>query len=236
MKTTMFSSKERGEADFGWLKAKYSFSFNNFYSPDKIHFGKLRVLNDDIIEGGKGFAPHGHQNMEIISIVLKGALAHEDSTGSKGVIRPGEVQIMSAGSGINHSEKNHIKNGDTNLLQIWIFPKEQDIQPRYGQQYFDEHQRSNSWQPVISNLHQGSLNINQDAVLSLSNLDNGKSLDYKMNYEGNGVYLFLIDGDITLNKDIQLKTRDAIGIEKSSEFTLHANSESKILAIEVPMN
>jgi len=236
MKAQVFSSDDRGKADFGWLKANYSFSFNNYHNPDKIRFGKLRVLNDDVIEGGKGFSTHGHENMEIISIVLKGALAHEDSTGSKGVIRPGEVQIMSAGSGITHSEKNYIKNGETSLLQIWIFPKEQNITPVYGQQYFDEKNRVNRWEPVVSNLHPSTLNINQDAVLSLAKLEKGNSLTYTLNYENNGVFLFVIEGEINLENEIQLKTRDAVGIENENTFAIKAKIDSKLLAIEVPMN
>jgi len=235
MSIKLFPAKGRGSADYGWLKANYSFSFSNFYNADQVHFGKLRVLNDDYIAGGAGFATHPHENMEIITIPLKGALEHSDSTGGKGVIRPGEVQIMSAGTGVEHSEKNYIKNGETNVLQLWIFPKEQNIEPRYAQQYFEEQQRMNTWQPVVSNKHPGALNINQDAVLSLSHLQQGKSVDYKLHFQGNGVYLFVIDGDITI-EGTRFKKRDAAGIDHFNEFEVSANSDSKLLAIEVPMN
>ncbi len=234
MNTSIFKSTERGKADYGWLKANYSFSFSNYYNPNQIQFGKLRVLNDDTIQGGMGFAKHPHANMEIITIPLSGAIAHEDSTGGKKVIRPGEVQVMSAGTGIEHSEKNAISNGETNLLQIWIFPKEQNISPRYDQQYFEEQQRKNTWQPIVSNLHPGALSINQDAVLSLANLEEGNQLTYTTHYPDHGVYLFVIDGEIRVENE-ELKKRDALGITDAKEFTIHSKSNAKILSIEVPM-
>lgn len=234
MITNVIKSSTRGSADYGWLKANYSFSFSNYYNPDQVHFGKLRVLNDDIIAAGRGFSTHPHADMEIITIPLKGALAHEDSTGSKGVIRPGEVQIMSAGTGIEHSEKNAIKNGETNILQIWIFPKLLQIKPRYAQQYFEEQQRINQWQPVVSNLHPGALDINQDAVISLAKLDPDQQLDYSIHFSGNGVFLFVIDGEVEVDGQI-LKTRDAITLENTTGFKVISKYSSQLLSIEVPM-
>ncbi|MBX2844660.1 MAG: pirin family protein [Saprospiraceae bacterium] len=235
MKTTFYSADSRGKMDFGWLKANYSFSFANYYNPERIHFGKLRVLNDDSIAGGMGFGKHPHENMEIITIPLKGSLKHKDSTGNSGIIGPNEVQIMSAGKGIEHSEMNHLKNDVTKLLQIWIFPKEYDIEPRYEQQYFEPEHRKNTWQPVVSNRHMGAMNINQDAVLSLTTLEKGKSLDYTINYEGNGVFFYVINGKVNLNGEL-LAERDAMGVEEIENTTFTAEEDTYLLAIEVPMN
>ncbi len=234
MVTSIIRSRDRGSGHYGWLQAKYSFSFGQYYNAQRIHFGKLRVLNDDIIEANRGFALHGHANMEIITIPLKGAIKHEDSTGAKGIIRPGEVQIMSAGLGIEHSEKNAIKNDDTQLFQIWIFPKTQNTTPQYHQQSFNEQLRQNQWQYIVSNKHQAALPINQDAVLSLAHLDDNKTLDYTLNYEGNGLYLMVIDGTILINGE-QLGRRDAIEITDFETISLEARKAAKLLAIEVPM-
>lgn len=234
MKTTNYPSNERGTADFGWLKTNYSFSFSNYFNPDQVRFGKLRVLNDDIIAAGAGFATHPHANMEIITIPLKGAIEHKDSTGQSGIIRPNEIQLMSAGIGIEHSEKNYIKNGESQVLQIWIFPNKDNVLPKYQQQYFDPNQRVNQWQYIVSNKHLGALDIYQDAVLARTTLTAGNTIDYKMNYEGNGAFLFLIDGEISIDNKTLIK-RDAISIEESDNFTLKANLNSELLLIEVPM-
>lgn len=235
MKIKKFASEDRGSADYGWLKANYSFSFARYHNPKRTHFGKLRVLNDDFIEGGAGFPTHPHDNMEIITIALKGALAHEDSSGGKGVIRPNEVQVMSAGTGVEHSEFNHLKNAETNILQIWIFPDEQNVQPRYDQQYFDEHQRVNQWQYLVSNEFPGAMRIHQNATISRAKLEKNEELEYELVQQGNGVYLFLIDGEIKIN-DEQIKKRDAVGIEQIDTFTVEAKDDSDVLCIEVPMN
>lgn len=234
MKTTNYPSSERGSADFGWLKANYSFSFSNYFNPKNVRFGKLRVLNDDIIAAGAGFATHPHANMEIITIPLKGAIEHKDSTGQSGVIRPNEIQRMSAGIGIEHSEKNYIKNGESHALQIWIFPNQDNVNPIYQQQYFDPNQRINQWQYIVSNKHLGALDIYQNAVLARTTLQKGNAIDYKTHYEGNGVFLFVIDGEISINNQI-LMQRDALGIEETNNFTLRANKNSELLLIEVPM-
>ena len=234
MNTTTFPAKQRGSADFGWLKANYSFSFARYYNPENTHFGKLRVLNDDVIQGGAGFATHPHANMEIITIPLKGALAHEDSTGASGTIRPNEVQIMSAGTGIEHSEKNALVNAETNLLQIWIIPNEANVEPRYNQQYFDESQRVNQWQIVVSNIHPGAMRIHQDAVLSRLILEEGRTISYKMHFKENGIFLFVISGELSINQ-LLLQQRDAVGIQDVEEFNLKANKKSELIAIEVPM-
>lgn len=235
MKITKFASEDRGSADFGWLKAKYSFSFARYYNPNKTHFGALRVLNDDIIEGGAGFPTHPHANMEIITIPLQGALAHSDSTGGKGVIRSSEVQIMSAGTGVEHAEYNYIKNAPTNILQIWVFPDKNNVEPRYAQQSFDEHQRLNKWQFLVSNKHPAAMRIHQNAVIARTNLSKGKSLSYQLQYKNNGVFCFVIDGVIKIN-DETIEKRDAIGIEKIDTFALQSQKDSDVLVIEVPMN
>lgn len=235
MKTTFYSASSRGKADHGWLKANFSFSFANYYNPERIHFGKLRVLNDDIIAPNMGFGTHPHENMEIITIPLKGALKHKDSTGTEGVIRPNEVQIMSAGTGIEHSEHNYLKDGNTNVLQLWIFPKEYNIEPRYDQQYFEPLQRENTWQPIVSNKHMGAMNINQDAVLSLTTLKKGKTIEYRSNYADNGVYFYVITGKVVADGQV-LGQRDAFGVEEFESISFVAEEDTYMLAVEVPMN
>ena len=187
MKTVIHKAESRGTADHGWLKSWHSFSFADYYDPDRIHFGALRVLNDDIIHGGKGFGTHAHQNMEIITIPLEGALRHRDSMGHEKVIQKGEVQIMSAGTGVQHSEFNDSPTVAVNLLQIWILPKEMNIKPRYDQKVFSLSDRANKFQTVVSPSGQeGSVAINQDAYFSLVDLKKGKSLRYDRKTAGNG--------------------------------------------------
>jgi redox-sensitive bicupin YhaK (pirin superfamily) len=210
MQTKIQRAEERGKADFGWLNSHHSFSFGQWYDPSKIHFGALRVLNDDIVTGGKGFGTHPHDNMEIVSIPLKGALAHKDSTGTDGIIRTGDVQIMSAGTGIRHSEYNASQDDDVNFLQVWIIPKKQNIQPRYEQKTFASDDRKNKWQVVVSpDKDAASVWINQDAVFSLAHIDG--TITYKNKFKENGVYLFALEGEVTVNNEV-LKKRDAIEI------------------------
>lgn len=235
MKTKIQKADSRGYADHGWLKARHSFSFANYYNPEKTRFGLLRVLNDDIVEPGMGFGTHPHDNMEIVTIPLKGELAHKDSTGNKEVIRANEVQIMSAGSGLTHSEFNNSKTDLINLLQIWVFPKERDIEPRYEQKVFDPKNRENKFQTVVSpDRKDGALWINQDAYFSLGNFDSEKNITYKINKKGNGVYLFLIEGELEINGE-KLERRDAVEIEEASEIEFNTKQKSEILIIEVPM-
>lgn len=236
MKTVFHPANERGHADFGWLNAHHSFSFGRWYDPQKIHFGALRVLNDDLIQAGAGFPEHPHDNMEIVTIPLQGAIAHKDSTGGKGVIKSGDVQIMSAGSGIRHSEYNASDSELLNLLQIWVFPKEKNIQPRYDQKTYDENERKNKWQIVVSpDKENGSLWINQDSVFALANIDEGKAITYDKKFSSNGIYLFVIEGSVTVN-NITLNKRDALGISDFDIAEISANQNSKILVIEIPMN
>lgn len=236
MKTIFHPAVERGSADFGWLKAKQSFSFGRWYDPEKIHFGALRVLNDDLIQGGQGFGTHPHDNMEIVTIPLKGALAHKDSTGGNGIINAGDVQIMSAGTGVTHSEFNASKTDDAQTLQIWVFPKNKNIKPCYDQRSFGSTREKNSWQVVVSpDEKDGGLWINQDAVFAIADIDSGNTLIYKNKFAGNGVYFFLIEGSVIINEK-QLEKRDALGVSDADNITVTASSNATILAIEIPMN
>ncbi|MEO7313513.1 MAG: pirin family protein [Chitinophagaceae bacterium] len=235
MKAIFYPAGERGHADFGWLNAHHSFSFGEWYNPEKVHFGALRVLNDDLIAGGAGFPTHPHDNMEIITIPLSGAIAHKDSTGGNGIINSGDVQIMSAGTGVRHSEYNASPTETLNLLQVWVIPKQENIQPRYDQKSYDAAERKNKWQVVVSpDEKDGGLWINQDAIFALTDLDAGTTLTYEKKFAGNGVYFFVIDGSVTIG-DLQLDKKDALGISETDVITISATNHAKLLAIEIPM-
>lgn len=235
MNTVIYPASERGGADFGWLNARHSFSFGQWYDPAKIHFGALRVLNDDIVKGGGGFPAHPHDNMEIVTIPLQGALAHKDSTGGQGRISSGDIQIMSAGTGIRHSEYNASENEEVNLLQVWVFPKVANITPRYDQKTFEKRHRLNKWQIIVSpDENEKALWINQDSQFALTNLEAGQAIRYHVKYKGNGVYLFVIEGTITVEGNT-LNRRDAAGIYDVNSVEIQALQQSEILAIEVPM-
>ncbi|MCC5944434.1 MAG: pirin family protein [Bernardetiaceae bacterium] len=237
-KQTLYKANERGRADYGWLKTHYSFSFSNYYDPSKINFGVLRVLNDDYIAGGGGFPTHPHANMEIITIPLEGDLAHRDSTGKAEVIRSGDVQVMSAGRGIEHSEFNHSKTNPVRLFQIWVFPKIKNTAPAYGQKHFSEAQRVNQFQWIISPEDapiEGSLTIKQDAYFALLSLEAGKSLTYEWQRKGNGLYALLIEGSAQIEGQ-DLTKRDALTIENATHIQLKAQENSQWLLMEVPMS
>lgn len=236
MKLTVHRSGCRGHADHGWLKTWHSFSFADYYNPDRMHFGALRVLNDDIIEAGMGFGTHPHDNMEIITIVLAGELEHRDSMGNGSVIRPGEVQVMSAGTGIKHSEFNHSAESETRLLQIWVFPDQKNVEPRYGQAKFQEEEMSGKWRTVVSPDGVGqSLWIHQQAWFSLGDFKGGSSVSYQLKKTGNVVYLFLISGELEIGTE-KLNQRDAVGIEQiEAPLLLKTNKNSKILIMEIPV-
>jgi redox-sensitive bicupin YhaK (pirin superfamily) len=235
MKTKIQKANERGFADHGWLRANHSFSFANWYDPTKMHFGAMRVLNDDIIAAGKGFGAHPHDNMEIVTIPLSGAVAHKDSTGTEGIISKGDVQIMSAGTGITHSEYNASKSEPLNLFQVWVFPKLKNIKPRYEQKTFEENERINKWQIVASpDEKDGGVWINQDAVFSLSHGVKATTVTYKNKFKDNGVYVMVIDGEVEVNGQL-LNKRDAIEITDTDEVSIDIKSDADLLAIEVPM-
>lgn len=235
MKTTLHKSDSRGHANHGWLDTNHTFSFANYYNEERMHFGALRVLNDDFVEGGMGFGKHPHDNMEIISIPLSGDLEHKDSMGNTTVIKQNDVQIMSAGTGVQHSEYNKNKGEKVNFLQLWIFPKVRGIAPRYDQKTFDPAERINKLQQIVSPVETDSgVTINQDAWLHLGNFENGFSTNYTIKNKGNGVYVFVLSGDVTIN-DQKLNKRDGFGIWEVDEFLISANPNAEILLIEVPM-
>ena len=236
MKTTLHKADSRGHANHGWLDSHHTFSFAGYYDPARVQFGMLRVLNDDIVKGGGGFGQHPHDNMEIISILLKGALEHGDNTGGRGIIKSGEVQIMSAGSGIAHSERNASNVEDVNFLQIWVFPKERNIKPRYDQKLFGPEDRTNKFQTVVSpEKNDSSLWINQDAWFSLGNLSKGVTSDYTVKKTSNGVYVFVIEGEVTANGQ-KLSKRDGLGVWDTDKISISADTDAEVLLIDVPMN
>ena len=236
MKTNLFKASDRGSADYGWLKPNYYFSFSQYHNPAKVHFGLLRVLNDDFIAGGGKFQTHPHENMEIVTIPFTGALHHKDSTGGEGVIKAGDIQIMSAGTGVQHSEANASETDPVTLFQVWVFPKVNNIKPRYDQRNFDVKDRNNKWQIVVSPKEEdAALWINQDARFSLTKLDGGNALTYENAFTGNGVFLVVINGAVKVN-DIELGKRDAVGIYDTNSFTINASEDAELLAIEIPMN
>ncbi len=234
MKTILHNADKRGHVNFGWLDSHHSFSFGHYYDPEKVQFGMLRVLNDDTIAGGSGFGKHPHDNMEIVSIPLYGALEHKDSTGTAKVINENDVQIMSAGSGIQHSEYNHFKDKETNFLQVWILPKKRNIEPRYEQKTFDALHEFNKLQTVVAPDDKNAVWVNQDAWFSLGKLEAGSETGYTIKKDGNGVYVFVINGSITIG-DQQLFKRDAFGIWDTDKLNIHADTDAEVLLIDVPM-
>ncbi|WP_339694273.1 pirin family protein [uncultured Roseivirga sp.] len=234
MKTVVYTSESRGSANHGWLKSRHTFSFAGYHNPERVHFGALRVLNDDEVDGGQGFGAHPHDNMEIVSIPLQGDLEHKDSTGRNEVIRQGDVQIMSAGTGIQHSEFNHNKDEAVHFLQIWVFPKERNITPRYEQKTYLVEDRMNKFQTVVSPNGGDALWINQDAEFNLTNLDAGTKLTYEVKHPGNGVYVFVLNGELIAANE-KLDTRDAVAVTETNSFEIKAKSYAEVLVIEVPM-
>jgi redox-sensitive bicupin YhaK (pirin superfamily) len=237
MKTIYYKAAERGHANHGWLDAWHSFSFAGFHDPAKVHFGALRVLNDDMIIGGRGFGMHPHDNMEIVTIPLSGDLEHADSMGNVGAIGKGEVQVMSAGTGIYHSERNKNIDKALKLLQIWVFPKLRDIEPRYDQRSFPVEGRQNQFQTLVSPLgsDDGGMGMNQDAWFSLTHLEESKEISYTPKLSTNGIYAFVIEGEAEINGQV-LGRRDALGISETNEIVIKANKDSEILLIDVPMS
>lgn len=236
MKKLIHKSESRGHANHGWLDSYHTFSFANYYDESRINFGLLRVLNDDKVAPARGFGAHPHDNMEIISIPLKGALEHKDSMSNSGVIMANDIQIMSAGTGITHAEYNHSASEEVNFLQIWVFPKERNIKPRYDQKTFNPEQRLNQILNVISpdKNNSNTLWINQDAWFSLSNPEEGKELEYKFNSKQSGLYLFVIEGKVEIDGEV-LNRRDGIGITETQSLNIKALEKSEILLMEVPV-
>jgi quercetin 2,3-dioxygenase len=235
MNHTIHKADSRGHADHGWLNSWHSFSFAGYYDPARIHFGALRVLNDDRVAGGMGFGKHPHDNMEIISIPLEGDLEHADDMGNKTTIRQGDVQAMSAGTGIVHSEKNANADKEVKFLQIWVIPNKRLVKPRYDQKTFSEDDKHNKLLTVVSPIGSGKgVEIHQDAWFSLGKLDEGKEIEYRLNKNGNGVYAFVLEGDLEIN-GIRLNRRDGMAITDESVLTVKATANAEILLMEIPM-
>ena len=231
----VIKSETRGHADHGWLKSYHSFSFASYYHPERMHFGALRVLNDDFVIGGEGFGTHPHSNMEIISIALEGDLEHKDSMGNGTVIKKGDVQIMSAGTGIQHSEFNANATEPVKFLQIWIIPKVQNTAPTYQQISLNTNDRKNKIQQIVAPIPcDNKLSINQDAWLALSELEAEKDIKYELKSKDNGVYIFVLRGSLSIDQKL-LESRDAIGIWNTQTIQIKAKNNSEILIIEVPM-
>ena len=227
------SADSRGLANHGWLVSRHTFSFAGYYNPDRVNFGALRVLNDDIVSPGQGFGTHPHDNMEIISIPISGSLAHKDSTGREKEIKTGEVQIMSAGSGLTHSEYNYSQTEEVNFLQIWVMPKERNIEPRYDQKDFTAKLQNNELVTVVSPNDDDALWINQDAVFSLGKLSAGTKLSHELSFKGNNIYAFLIDGQVKI-QDTELSRRDAIGLVDANKVDIEIINDANLLLIEIP--
>jgi len=236
MANTIFHAAEtRGDANHGWLHSKHTFSFANYYHPERMHFGVLRVLNDDIVAAGMGFGTHPHDNMEIISIPLEGDLEHKDSMGNVAVIRNGDIQVMSAGTGIQHSEYNKNANQQVKFLQIWVFPNKRNVQPRYDQITLKSADRKNKFQQILSpNPNDEGVWIHQDAWFHLSDFDKGHQQEYSIKKKGNGLYVFNLHGDLKVN-GISMNTRDGLGIWDTDSVSIEATSHAEFLLMEVPM-
>ena len=231
------SADSRGSANHGWLQVNHSFSFASYYNPDRMHFGALRVLNDDTIAPKMGFGEHPHKNMEIITIPLQGVLKHKDNMSDKWLpIVPNEVQVMSAGSGVYHSEINGSNNEYLKLFQIWIIPNEDEVTPRHDQRFFLPDERKNKLQVLVSNIEGGKegLKIHQDAMISRIDLDEGENFEYLLKSSAHGVYLMNISGVFEVEK-IQITKRDALAISDTKGFTVNVKEQSELLFIEVPM-
>ena len=235
MNSVIHKAETRGHANHGWLNSHHSFSFANYYNPERMNFGVLRVLNDDQVQKGQGFGTHPHDNMEIISIPLEGDLEHKDSMGNTTVIKEGEIQVMSAGTGIQHSEYNKNLDKDVKFLQIWIFPNQKNVTPRYDQISITELAEDNKFYQILSpNKDDQGVWIHQDAWFNMGNLSKWKSDTYKLNKQGNGIYLFVLEGSAEVNGE-SLSRRDGMGVWNTDKLEVVAK-DARILLMEVPMN
>lgn len=233
--TVLHKANTRGVADHGWLKSYQSFSFAGYYNPERINFGALRVLNDDIVTGGMGFGEHPHDNMEIISIPLEGNLQHKDSMGNTATIKAGEIQVMSAGTGIYHSEYNADPENPAKFLQIWLFPNKRNVTPRYDQILLNGNDVKNEFVQILSpNEDDAGVWIYQDAWFNMAKFNAGTNKTYTLNKEGNGVYIFVLKGDVEVNGE-KLETRDGLGIWETENFDVKADTDAEFLLMEVPM-
>lgn len=235
MKTVIHRAESRGHANHGWLDSYHSFSFASYHDPERMHFGALRVLNDDTVAPGRGFGTHPHKNMEIISIPLEGDLKHMDSMGNVAVIREGDIQVLSAGSGIAHSEYNKNTDQEVKFLQIWVFPDKKDVSPRYDQLSLKPLAKGNEFYQVLSpDASDQGVWIHQQAWFHMGSFDPGKTISYNLRKKGNGVYLFVLDGQLTIEGH-PLNKRDAIGLWETARLEGTAQSQTRLLLMEVPM-
>ena len=236
MKTIYHAADSRGNANHGWLKSKHTFSFANYHNPERMGFGALRVINDDFVIGGQGFGKHSHRDMEIISIPLSGKLGHGDNIGNNGIIETGEIQVMSAGTGITHSEMNGDDKEEVKFLQIWVIPNKMNVEPRYQQVRMDDILKPNEFNQVLSpNADDAGVWIHQDAWFSMGDFDKGVTQTYQLKDPSNGVYIFVISGKVVVNGDT-LDTRDGLGVWDTKSFTMDVIDDAKVLLMEVPMS
>ncbi|WP_367105591.1 pirin family protein [uncultured Psychrobacter sp.] len=235
MQTIYHAADSRGDANHGWLKSRHTFSFANYHNPERMGFGALRVINDDQVIAGQGFGKHSHRDMEIISIPLSGKLGHGDDIGNNGIIETGEIQVMSAGTGITHSEMNADNNEPVKFLQIWVIPNKGGVTPRYQQIRIDEDMKQNEFNQVLSpNPDDAGVWIHQNAWFNMGDFDKGVTQTYQLNDPNNGVYVFVISGKVTINGKT-LDTRDGLGIVDTKNFTMDVEEDTRVLVMEVPV-
>ncbi len=235
MKTIIHRAETRGHANHGWLNSHHTFSFANYYDRERMNFGMLRVLNDDTVEAGMGFGTHPHDNMEIVSIPLEGDLEHKDSMGNVAVIKEGDVQVMSAGTGITHSEYNKNKDKEVKFLQIWVFPNKKNVTPRYDQISLKDIAKKNEFYQIVSpNEGEQGVWVHQDAWFHLGKFDKGVSDKYTIKKEGNGVYAFILEGEVEIDGE-KLSRRDGMGVWDTNAINVKASENARVLLMEVPM-
>jgi len=235
MKSVLHKANTRGHANHGWLQSHHSFSFANYYNPERMNFGVLRVLNDDVVQGGKGFGTHPHDNMEIISIPLQGDLEHKDSMGNTAVIKQGDVQVMSAGTGIRHSEYNKSNQEEVRFLQIWMFPNQKNVTPRYDQITLESGKAKNNFQQILSpNPNDEGVWVHQNAWFSIGEFENGCEETYQVKASKNGVYAFVLEGEVNIEGQ-DLSKRDGFGVWDTDSITVKASKNAKVLLMDVPM-
>lgn len=236
MKTIYHKADTRGNANHGWLKSRHTFSFANYHDPERMNFGVLRVLNDDTVSESMGFGSHPHQNMEIVSIPLEGDLKHKDNMGNETIIKEGDIQVMSAGTGVMHSEYNNNPDQPVKFLQIWVIPNKMNVEPRYGQITIADNRKPNDFQQILSpNKNDDGVWIYQDAWFHMANFDKGTAKEYTVKKEGNGVYVFVLEGKAKIGDQV-LEKRDGLGISETSSFNLEALEDAKILLMDIPMS
>ena len=236
MNTVIHKANTRGNANHGWLNSNHTFSFANYHNPERMSFGALRVLNDDRVQAGMGFSTHPHNNMQIISIPIEGDLEHKDSMGNVAVIKEGDVQVMSAGTGISHSEYNKSKSKEVKFLQIWVIPKKKGVEPRYDQISTSNIEKENKFYQVLSpNENDQGVWVNQDSWFHLGNFTKGNFDKYQLKKEGNGIYVFVLEGEVKVNNE-KLSKRDGIGVWNTDSITVKASQNARLLLMEVPMN